>query len=99
MLRPQGSERREKTSTAVDSGGVGGQHRIQDASWSIMPQVNKHRLWFFIRLVLTNWLMVVRLQGGKVADGGKVFMAGNRLEKHLQKDLVAAVVLSQKSFI
>ena len=50
--------------------------------------------------------------GGKIArwwQGGKVAMvpilknwlmvAGNRLEKHLQKDLVAAVVLSQKSFI
>ena len=48
----------------------------------------------------------VKVQGGKVARWLMVpilknwlMVAGNRLEKHLQKDLVAAVVLSQKSFI
>ena len=55
-----------------------------------MPQVNKHGLRFFIRLVvvggmvaggkLTRW----QEQGGDKVAGGKDKVAVNRLEKHLQ---------------
>ena len=77
------------------------ENRIQDASsWSVMPQVSKHGLRFFIiRLVdKVAWWQFDKVAGGKdkvVARWHSGWchdkVAGNRLEKHLQKDATAVL--------
>ena len=92
MLRPQDSERREKSSRGSGWGRTTqdtGCFLVHDATSEQTQVVVFHQAGFD---KLADGGKVVRWRGGKVVTNWLV-AAGNRLEKHLQKDLAAAAVL------